>query len=166
MIAQSVAATTAQEQRFRVATPNSQPRAAMLIGLDPASRRLVDILVAARPDRRRSFDLDCEGLAGGAATAHWLAALPVRTRALTDAIDAANIVIVVAAAGIQAEAASVVADACRARGVGMTALVVNADGQSDAQIAVTLSHLRSGAAMVVVAGDDAYVDDMLSALQA
>ena len=164
MISQSTGATTAREQRFRIDKPNSRPRAAMLIGLDPASRQLVDGLVAARPERRRSFDLGCDGLDAGALT-EWLAALPARTQALTDAIDDANIVVVVAAAGIEAEAASLVSDACRTRGVRMTALVV-ADGQDDAQVALTLAWLRPGAAMVVVAGNDAYVEDMLSALQA
>ncbi len=164
MTSESSSATTAQEQRFRVDKPNSMPRAAMLIGLDPASRRLVDGLAAARPERRRSFDLGCDGLDAGA-LAEWLAALPARTQALTDAIDDANIVVVVAAAGIEAEAASLVSDACRTRGVRMTALVV-ADGQDDAQVALTLARLRPGAAMVVVAGNDAYVEDMLSALQA
>lgn len=165
MTSESSSATTAQEQRFRVDKPNSMPRAAMLIGLDPASRQLVDGLVAARPERRRSFDLGCDGLDAGA-LAEWLAALPARTQALTDAIDDANIVVVVAAAGIEAEAASLVGDACRTRGVRMTALVVNADRQDDAQVAFTLARLRPGAAMVVVAGNDAYVEDMLSALQA
>ena len=166
MIAESVAATTAREQRYRVGTPNSTPRTAMLIGLDAASARLVERLVAARPDRRRSFDVGSEGLADAASMAQWAGALPDRTRALAEAIALVNIVVVVACAGFSADAAAIVAESCRTHGVRMTALVVNARGQTDAQVAMTLAHLRPSAAMVVVADDDAYVDDMLDALQA
>ena len=162
MTAESIAAKPADERRYRIAKPNSQPRTAMLIGLDPSSRHLIGQLVAAAPDRRRSFVLESPA----EAMEQWLASLPYQTRALTDAIDAVNIVVVIAVAGIPAESASVVAEACRARGIRMTALVVNAHGRSDADVAVTLAHLRPGAAMVVVAEDDAYVADMLNALQA
>ncbi len=163
---QSVLATLPEEQRYRVDKPNSRPRTAVLIGLDPMTRDLVETLVAERPDRRRAFDVSPRPLADATAVPSWLAALTAKTAALTEAITEANIVIVIAAAGSDAQAAAVIGDACRARGVRMTALVVNAKQHNDQEVAATLAQLRPLAAMVVVAGDDVYVADMLQALQA
>lgn len=163
---ESVLATRATEQRYRVATPNSKPRAAVLVGLDAAARELVATLVAERPDRRRAFDLAPGDLAGSSDMSAWLADLSAHTTELTSVIAAANIVVVVASAGADAQAAATIGDACRAKGVRMTALVVNAKRHSDAEVAATLAQMRPTAAMVVVAGDDVYVADMLQALQA
>lgn len=163
---QSVSATRADQQRFRIDRPNSKPRAAVLIGLDRASRDLVEALVAERPDRRTSVDLSHEGFDGATAVSSWLSALTEKTAALTETLAAANLVVVIASAGADAQAAATVGDVCRARGIRMTALVINAGSHSDSEVAATLSQLRPSAAMVVVADNDIYVADMLQALQA
>ena len=165
-MSQSVLATRPEEQRFRIDKPNSRPRTSVLIGLDRASRDLVEALVAERAERRSSFDLSPAELDGAADVSAWLATLSAKTAALTKALEAANLVVVIASAGADAQAAATVGDVCRARGTRMTALVVNAKAHSDGEVAATLAQLRPSASMVVVADNDVYVADMLTALQA
>ena len=165
-LGQSVAATRAEEQRFRIDRPNSRPRRAVLIGLDHSSRDMIAALVAEQPERRRSFDLSHDDLHDAAEMSRWLDAASAKTKALSDALAGANLVVVIACAGADAQAAAIVGDVCRARGIRMTALVVNAKQHSDGEIAATLAQLRPSSAMVVVADNDVYVADMLQALQA
>jgi hypothetical protein len=165
-MSQSVLATRPEEQRFRIDKPNSRPRDSLLIGLDRSSRDLVAGLVDERPERRHSFDLGHDELHNGSEVSSWLAAVSAKTKALSDALEGKNLVVVIASAGADAQAAAIIGDVCKARGVRMTALVVNAKLHSDPEVAATLAQLRPPAAMVVVAGDHIYVADMLDALQA
>jgi len=164
-MSQSVLATRPEEQRFRIDKPNSRPRDSLLIGLDRSSRDLIAGLVDERPERRHSFDLSHDEPHDRSEVASWLAAVSAKTKALSDALEGKNLVVVIASAGADAQAAAIIGDVCKAHGVQMTALVVNAKQHSD-EVAATLAQLRPSAAMVVVAGDDIYVADMLKALQA
>jgi hypothetical protein len=165
-MSQCFLATRCEEQRFRIDKPNSLPRNSLLIGLDRSSRALIAGLVDERPERRRSFDLSPDELRDGSEVSSWLAAVSAKTKALSDALEGTNLVVVIASAGADAQAAAVIGDVCRAHGVRMTGLVVNAKQHSDGEVAATLAQLRPAAAMVVVAGDDIYVAEMLYALQA
>jgi hypothetical protein len=163
---QSVLATRPEEQRFRIDRPNSRPRNSLLIGLDQSSRELIAGLVQQRPERRHAFELSHDELHDAPKVSSWLASASAKTKALSDALEGTHLVVVIAAAGADAQAAAIIGDACKAHGVRMTALVVNARQHSDDEVAATLAQLRPSAAMVVVAADDIYVADMLQALQA
>jgi hypothetical protein len=170
-VSQSVLATRPEEQRFRIDKPNSRPRDSLLIGLDRSSRDLVAGLVEERPERRHSFDLGQDEPGqdephNGSEVSSWLAAVSAKTKALSDALDGKNLVVVIASAGADAQAAAIIGDVCKAHGVRMTGLVVDAKLHSDPELAATLAQLRPPAAMVVVARDHIYVADMLDALQA
>ena len=166
VISQSVLATRPGEQRFRIEKPNSRPHDSLLIGLDQSSRDLIAGLVSERPERRHSFDLSHDEPDGKSEVPSWLAAVSARTKALSDALEGKNLVVVIASAGADAQAAAIIGDMCKANGVQMTALVINAEQHSDGEVAATLAQLRPSAAMVVVAADDIYVADMLRALRA
>jgi hypothetical protein len=166
VVSQSVLATRPEEQRFRIDKPNSRPRDSLLIGLDRSSRDLIAGLVEQRPERRHAFDLGHDEPHDRSEVSSWLAAVSAKTKALGDALGGKNLVVVIASAGTDAQAAAIIGDVCKAQGVQMTALVVNSRQHSDGEVAVTLAQLRPSAAMVVVAGDDIYVADMLEALQA
>jgi hypothetical protein len=146
------------EARFRIQDPNSKPRAIKVIALDTASEAVVSRLLerpwqnatflsaAAFPDAARDFS--------GA------------PKDLTKEVDAADLVVMVAAPGGQAHAASVIGEACSARRVMTTGLIVGANRTSEEAVSKTLSQLRPWSLMLVVADPDDYIDDMLAALRA
>jgi uncharacterized protein (DUF1786 family) len=84
----------------------------------------------------------------------------------TAAIDDADLVVMVATPNGHAEAASIIGEACRAKGVVTTALIVRAESASNEALSKTLAQLRPWSLMVVVAEGDDYVDDLLNALRA
>jgi hypothetical protein len=154
---------TAAEYRFRVAAPNSRPRTASLVALDAASRSAVCDAVARVPERRRVVELSPNG---AAALPAWLLDLPDRTRTLIDDVERSDMVVMVAQAGYAGHGATLLGEACRLRGVTVTALVIAPVAAADADLSATLARLRPFATMIVVAGGIDYVEDMLQALRA
>ena len=167
---ESARATTAAEARFRINDPNSQPRAVKVIALDAASEKLVDDIAKDNWNRAAFFTASAfaEAPAQGAGFSMkgWLSDLAGRTKDLIAEIDSADLVVMVASAGASAEAASIIGEACWLRKVMTTALVVGSAAQSDAALAKTLSNLRPHTQMLVIASDDDYIKDMLTALRA
>jgi hypothetical protein len=176
MLSESARMTTAAEARFRIDAPNSLPRATKVIALDAASETLVKDLARAKWNNA-SF-LTTSAFAGplepgreGAPRAPfsmqgWLSDLAGRTKDLIDEVNTADLVVMVAQAGESAHAASLIGDACAAKHVMTTALILGGAAQSDAALAKTLSHLRPYSQMVVIASAEEYVFDMLTALRA
>jgi hypothetical protein len=167
MQSESTRATSAAEARFRIDAPNSRPRAIKVIALDPASEAIVKNLaqekwahatflttLSARP-RGEPFSMS-----------GWLADLAGHIKDLVDEIDNADLVVMIASAGENAEAATIIGEACSLKRVMTTALVVAPTTVSDAALARTLSTLRPWALMLVVANDADYIADMLVALRA
>ncbi len=171
MASESARATTAREAAFRISYPNSRPRAAKLIALDERSGPAVERLAAANP--RRAVLIGATPAPGPqadtAATVgslkSWLADFSERVSKLVDQIDPTDLVVLVATAGEDIPLASVIGDACRARGVPVTALILAAETASDAALSSSLGKLRPYASMLVVAQGDDYVEDMLAALR-
>jgi hypothetical protein len=146
-----------KEARFRVQAPNSLPRAIKVIALDAAGeavvRRLADsewthatFLTALSPDTLRD-------LAG-------------HTRSIRDEVDAADLVVLVAGPGGGAHAASAVGQECSVRRVMTTGCVVGAGSAPESELSRTLAQLRPWSLMVVIAKNDEYIDDMMTALRA
>ena len=92
----------------------------------------------------------------------WLGDLAGHTKNLVDEIDSADLVVMVATAGENAEAASIIGEACSLKRVMTTALVVAAPTVSDAALAQSLAQLRPWALMLVVASAEDYIADMLA----
>ena len=168
MISESARATARAEGRFRIDAPNSQPRAVKVIALDAPSEVAVKHLAqktwnraafltasafAAAP--RRSADFSVQG---------WLVDLAGRTKNLIDEIATADLVVMIATAGENAQAAALVGEACVARNVMTTGLVRGA--RNDDASAQTSAQLRPHVMMLVVANSDDYIEDMLTALRA
>ena len=141
--------TSAAEARFRIDRPNSRPRAITVIALDQPSERVV---------------MD---LAGG----QWNRAVFFALRALTkvqldDQIDSADLVLVVATAGEDARDAALIGEACSARRVQTTGLILGGIESADEALSATLAELRPWMLMLVIASSAEYVEDMLRALRA
>lgn len=159
-LSESARASSAQEARFRAPYANSRGRTASLIALDAGSSALVAHAVALAPERRRLVVLPALVGADG------MASLQSHAQALLDDAERSDMLVMVAQAGENADAAILLGEACRLRGVAVTALVI-ADPKTDtAMVARTLAQLRPFATMIVVANDPDHVADMLMALRA
>jgi hypothetical protein len=96
----------------------------------------------------------------------WLSDLAGRTKALVEEVASADLVVMVASAGDVAEAASVIGEACAARKVMTTALIIGSNRVSGEDLSRTLRSVRPYASMLVIASDDEYIEEMLAALRA
>jgi hypothetical protein len=157
MLSESARMSSTAEARFRIQAPNSVPRAITVIALDTAGEAVVrrlaksdwthaTFLTALSPDTTRD-------LAG-------------QTRSIRDEVDTADLVVLVAGPGGGAHAASTVGQACRVRRVMTTACVVGGGSAPESDLSRTLAQLRPWSLMVVMAKDDEYIHDMMTALRA
>jgi len=170
MRSESARVTTRAEARYRIEAPNSQPRAVKVIALDAASEPVVKRL-AQLPWNRASFltasAFACPPADGQAfSMTGWLSDLAGRTKDLVDEIASADLVVMIATAGENARAGSLIGDACAARRVMTTGLVLGTAAASEAALSQTLGQLRPHSMMLVAAGDEDYIEDMLVALRA
>lgn len=168
MSSESTRAASAAEACFRIDAPNSRPRAIKVIALDGPSEGAVKRLaqshwanatflttLASAPPRGKPFSMN-----------GWLGDLAGHTKSLIDEIDSADLVVMIAKAGENAEAATIIGEACSLKRVTTTALVVAPPTVSDATLAQSLAQLRPWALMLVVASGEDYIADMLAALRA
>jgi hypothetical protein len=158
MQTESARMNSSVEARFRIQDPNSRPRVIKVIALDAASEGVLR-LVATHQWQNATF-LSAADFPG---TALDFSGQP---KDLTKEVDAADLVVMVAAPGGEAHAASVIGEACSARRVMTTCLVVGANRTSEEAVSKTLSQLRPWSLMLVVADPDEYIAGMLAALRA
>jgi hypothetical protein len=170
MLSESARMTTAEQAKFRINAPNSRPRAIKVIALDKRSEEVVKKLAKAKWNKASFFasvHFDSPPQAGADwSMKAWLNDIAGRTIKMMDEINTADLVVMVATAGQKAEAASVIGEACAAKRVQTTAMILDRKTASDAALSDTLLHLRPCASMVVVADDEDYIENMLIALRA
>src|SRR5688572_4519818 len=141
MLTESARMSSAAEARFRIQAPNSRPRAIKVIALDRASHGVVDRLMQRSWEHATFFTAAGTGLTD----------LSGGPRNVTDEIDTADLVVMVAAPGGNAAAASVIGQACSDRRVNTTALIAGAQSVSDEALSRTLKQVRPWSLMVVIA---------------
>jgi hypothetical protein len=170
MLSESARMTTAEEAKFRISAPNSRPRAIKVIALDKRSEEVVKKLAEAKWNKASFFasvHFDSPPQAGADwSMKAWLNDIAGRTIKMMDEINNADLVVMVATAGQKAEAASVIGEACAAKRVQTTAMILDRKTASDTALSDTLLHLRPYASMLVVADDEDYIENMLIALRA
>ncbi len=164
MTSESARMSSAAEARFRIQAPNSTPRVSTVIALDAPSVAVVERL-AAGGGLRASFLNASSPDAGDPAEPGWLADLHGRPRRLEDEVNATDLVIMIAAAGGHAPAAAAIGRACSLKRVSTTALIIGTAAASEEELSRTLSQLRPWSLMVVIAGNDSYIEDMMTALR-
>ena len=96
----------------------------------------------------------------------WLSDLAGRTKDLIDEVDAADLVVMVATAGENAQAAALIGEACSLRRITTTGLILGGASASDEMLSKTLSQMRPWSLMLVIASAVDYIEDMLIALRA
>jgi hypothetical protein len=168
MQSESARMSSAAEARYRINAPNSLPRATKVIALDQPSEHLVKRLALARWNGATFFTATAFGGTPrkGESLAGWLSDLAGRTKNLVDEVNSADQVVMVATAGENVPAASLIGEACSLKRVMTTALITGSAGKSDEVLSKTLAQLRPWALMLVIASADEYIEDMLAALRA
>ena len=148
MLSESARMSSAHEARYRLQAPNSLPRAVKIVALDSTAEDVVRGLA----------------LSSWQNAAFYSAASFARD--LEAEVAAADMVVMVAGPGGNAQAVGTIGRACSDRRVSTTALIVGAGAASDEALARTLAQVRPWSLMVVIANTDEYIADMLSALRA
>ena len=85
--------------------------------------------------------------------------------AFLDSLPSADLVVMVVSAGADARAAAAIGRACSDRRIMTTTIVIRAASTTDEALSKTLAQVRPWSLMVVVASDDAYVDDILTSFR-
>jgi hypothetical protein len=167
---ESARATTAAESRFRIAEPNSLPRAVKVVALDVPSEGVAKRLAAQGWQNASFFTASAFAEIPRAARSFsmqgWLSDLAGRTKDLIDEVASADLVVMIASAGENAQAAAIIGEACQLRHVMTTVLVLGANHAAEEPLAHTLAQLRPYANMLVTATSEDYIADMLAALRA
>ena len=83
---------------------------------------------------------------------------------LTKETETADLVVMVTSPGGLAHAASVIGEACSARRIMTTTLLIGANHTSDEAVSKTLAQLRPWSLMLVVADPDEYIEGTPTAL--
>lgn len=169
-LSESARVTTAQEAAFRVQYPNSSPRAIKVIALDAQAGHVVAELGRKTWNRAVFFNsLTFPATPPGAskdALQAWLGDVAGHARDLVAEIDSADIVVVVASPGSDAQAATIIGESCRLRHKSMIGLILQTAGVSDEALSRTLLGMRPFSTMLVVASGSDYVEEMLHAMRA
>jgi hypothetical protein len=170
MLSESARMASAAEAKFRIDAPNSVGRVIKVIALDAPSEQVVKRLVEL-PWKQATFFTASAFAASPRAgqqfsVSGWLSDLAGRTKDLIDVVGSADLVVMIAAAGENAQVAGLIGEACAARHVMTTALIVGGEAASDEALSKTLAQLRPHAMMLVIATADEYIEDMLTALRA
>ena len=80
---------------------------------------------------------------------------------LVEEVPTADLVAMMTSAGADAHAAAIIGEACSVHRVMTTTLVVRAASATDEALSKTLAQVRPWSLMVVIASDEAYVEDIL-----
>ena len=171
ILSESARVTTAEEAAYRVQYPNSRPRLIKVIALDDEAGRLVTELSAKTWNRAvffssLSFPPADSGVGEKGRMVAWLGDVAGHARDLVAEIDTADIVVVIASPGTDAQAATVIGEACKIRHKSMIGLILQTTAVSDEGLSRTLLGMRPLATMLVVASGSDYVEEMLHAMRA
>src|SRR5947209_2860662 len=144
MQSESARMLSTAEARYRIDAPNSKPRSVKVIALDTPSERVIKELSQRRWNGASFFTASAFGGTPkqGESFSGWLSDLAGRTKNLIEEVNSADLVVMVAAAGESAQAASIIGEACSVKRVMTTALVLGGSTISDEALSKTLSHLR------------------------
>ena len=169
MLSESSRMSSAAEARFRISAPNAKPRHVKVIALDRLSEAVVKHL--AQLDWNNASFFTASAFAGeppgrGFSMQGWLSDLAGRTKDLIDEVDGADLVVMVATAGENAQAATLIGEACSLKRVNTTGLIMGGAAATDGMLSKTLAQLRPWSLMLVIASGEDYIEDMLIALRA
>ena len=157
MLSESARMSSAAEARFRLQASPPTSRALNVVALDPACDGLVARLATHAWNSVAFFPAS----ALGDAPTRTAAAAGGRTGNLLEEMVAADLVVMIASSGGDAQGASVIGEICSLQRVTTTTLVVHAAPATDQALSKTLAQVRPWSLMVVVVSDESYVESIL-----
>jgi hypothetical protein len=169
MLSESAKMASAAEARFRISAPNSKAKRVKVIALDRRSEAIVKALAGKTWNGATFFTASAFAgapPAGNFSMQGWLSDLAGRTKNLIDEIDSADLVVMVATAGENAQAAALIGEACSLKRITTTGLILGGASATDEMLSKTLSQMRPWSLMLVIASAVDYIEDMLVALRA
>jgi hypothetical protein len=169
MLSESARMASAAEARFRIDAPNAKSKRVKVIALDRPSEAVVKHLAQKQWNGATFFTASAFAgapPAGSFSMQGWLSDLAGRTKDLIDEVDTADLVVMVATAGENAQAAALIGEACSLRRITTTGLILGGASVSDEMLSKTLSQMRPWSLMLVIASAVDYIEDMLIALRA
>ena len=173
MLSESARVTTAAESRFRVRTPNAQPRAVAVVALDDATAALAAELAGRAWRGTTFFTAPAEAAPDRSVPAgsfsRWLRTITGQAIDLADEVARVDAVQMLLTAGQDAPAGSLIGDACLLQGVKTSGLVIDdpgpdGHGADAAALSRSLRALRPWVMTLSVISSAEYVDDILHAL--
>ena len=129
MLSENARMATAAEARYRIDAPNSKQKRVKVIALDRPSEAIVKDL--ARKAWHGATFFTASSFASVPTTGNfsmqgWLSDLAGRTKNLVDEVDSADLVVMVATAGENAQAAALIGEACSLKRITTTGLILGA----------------------------------------
>jgi hypothetical protein len=168
-VSESARMASAAEARFRIDAPNAKPKRVKVIALDRPSEAVVKRLAQQSWNGASFFTASAFAgalPAGSFSMQGWLSDLAGRAKDLIDEVNTADLVVMVATAGENAQAAALIGEACSLERITTTGLILGGASASDEMLSKTLSQMRPWSLMLVIAGAVDYIEDMLVALRA
>ena len=144
-MSESARMSSAAEARFRIPAAEVA-RVVSVIALDTACDDIVTAL------GRRPWN---------GVTFFPASAVASRSARLLEQMVAGDLVVMLTAAGADASGAEIIGRACSEKRVHTATFVVRSTSVDDAALSKTLAQVRPWSLMVVIAGDDHYVEEML-----
>jgi hypothetical protein len=157
-------AATAAEARYRISYPEFARRNSRVIALDERAAVIVGRMAGQRWSGGHFLAFEAAVPANGSgsdvADARLLRADGAGVL-LSEELDGADVVVMVATVQASSEAASIIGDACAARSIMSAGLIVPGTGSTDAVV----SALRPNAMVLVILQNDDDIPEILSALR-
>ena len=169
MIAESARATSLRESAYRIAAPNSRPRNIMVVALEAGAARLLAGI--AKDDWRRVTFRSSVWIEGapdprGGALDQWCDLVAGHAESLVGEIAAADLVIMVTTAGDPTTGASAIGEACAARAVKTSGIVIQTTTTSSELLSRSLLELRPWTRTLSVLSETDMIVEMIRALGA
>jgi len=166
---ESAIMSSAEQARFRIDRPNARPRVTRIIALDDRSVAVLGAIKDQPWNGARFLHY-----AGIRHVSEHLPSLHIdaivrdevgNESSLVKELSGADTVVMVTATEAAAEAAEIIGNACAARGIAATGLVLVPTG-GEGTLGRIMAAMRPHATMLVVSSGEDYVGEMLAALRA
>lgn len=165
MISQSERSTAASESQYRISAPNSRSRKTVVLSLDKEGREIIRDLYAMTWQGAEFYSLGSEVPAVNSQTFIKLETPDGDLIELDKVLEAADVVVIVATAGISAEQVQAVCEQCFKRSIMTNGFVLDA-GDDSAVLNQTLRAVRPWVISLVTGSDQDYLVESLRSIRA
>lgn len=164
MVSQSERATTATESQFRINYPNSVSRKSIVLSLDDRGHSIIKDLHTMEWVGAKFYSLRSKGPVTGDTLVTLETPEGVQVE-LSKVLDTADVVVMVATAGVAAESVNAVGEHCFERSIMTNGFVLDS-GDNPAELNKTLRAVRPWVISLVTGSDQDYLIEALRSIRA